>query len=140
MKTCIKPDCKQINPQPLDRFYKHPTNIDGLSGSCKTCYNLARLAWNRNNPQQYREGYQKRRLKLYFNMSIEQYNELLTKQNNCCAICGKNSKEFNKLLAVDHDHETGEVRGLLCSNCNTGIGMLQDSTKLLDKAKEYLKK
>lgn len=56
------------------------------------------------------------------------------KQNNKCFICDEEAK-----LVVDHDHSTGKVRGLLCSICNTGIGMFKDSTKNLEKAIEYLK-
>jgi hypothetical protein len=62
-------------------------------------------------------------------------------QKGCCAICGvhQNERSDGKDLAVDHDHETGEVRGLLCTNCNTGIGQLQEDPEVLLKAIEYLK-
>jgi Recombination endonuclease VII len=66
-------------------------------------------------------------------------------QNNCCAICGSKGFFINKnnsteLLAVDHDHNTGKVRELLCHNCNRGLGLFQDNFVLLKKAAAYLQK
>jgi Autographiviridae endonuclease VII len=66
----------------------------------------------------------------------QRYQTLITHQEGKCAICG----EFpNKKLCHDHDHDTGLIRGLLCHNCNTGLGHFKDSEKLLLKAIEYLK-
>jgi hypothetical protein len=72
-------------------------------------------------------------------MTHERYQELLVAQGNCCAICKRDQKEFKRKLAVDHDHHTGEVRGLLCDSCNGGIGKLKDSIELLERAILYLK-
>ena len=66
-----------------------------------------------------------------------QYDELLDQQGGGCAICG--SRPNGKRLAVDHCHDTGRVRGLLCSNCNLGLGNFQDSKGLLRKAYHYLR-
>ena len=79
-----------------------------------------------------------------YGISFEDYSVLLRKQNGKCAICGRpdgderGNNNGSKSLAVDHDHETNEVRGLLCSMCNKGIGSLYDSPALLLKAYEYL--
>jgi hypothetical protein len=73
------------------------------------------------------------------NMTYERYLELLDLQNHCCAICGIHDDECKRQLSVDHDHNTGEVRGLLCDSCNGGIGKLKDSIDLLEKAINYLK-
>lgn len=54
-----------------------------------------------------------------------------------CAICGKPT-ENNRLLAVDHDHRTGAIRGLLCDSCNKGLGFFEEKTLLLKKAMMYL--
>ncbi len=69
------------------------------------------------------------------------YFSLLKSQGGVCAICGgppKGQGEINGRYSVDHDHETGAVRGLLCSPCNTGIGHLKDSADLVAKALAYL--
>ena len=72
-----------------------------------------------------------------FNLTKEQYLDMLEKQNHVCAICG--NKDNNKKLAVDHCHTTGVIRGLLCSACNTSLGKFKDSVELLQNAIQYLK-
>lgn len=69
-----------------------------------------------------------------YKISSEEYNSMLESQNNKCAICLNN---FD-LLYIDHNHDTGKVRGLLCNNCNTGIGMLKDNFEIVKNAYEYL--
>ncbi len=67
------------------------------------------------------------------------YHEMLTIQHGKCAVCEStlNGSRYSK-LAIDHDHKTGKVRGLLCSNCNTAIGLLKDSPRRCRSAAEYL--
>jgi Recombination endonuclease VII len=79
-----------------------------------------------------------------FGLDDKQYNKILFQQNNCCAICktdvGHYSKSNKKCrLAVDHDHKTGKVRGLLCNSCNRALGLLKDSITNLHSAIVYLK-
>ena len=83
-------------------------------------------------------------LKKNFGISLQDYKYILEKQSNTCAICrlpetsiDHRTKMIRK-LAVDHDHFTGEVRGLLCSKCNVGLGQFQDDTELLLSAVAYL--
>ena len=71
-----------------------------------------------------------------YGITIKEYNTLLDAQDGVCAICF--GVEKNK-LCVDHDHDTGEVRGLLCSKCNRGIGLLGDKVDALQRAIDYLK-
>jgi hypothetical protein len=74
----------------------------------------------------------------------EGYEALWNQQDGKCAICGHaesvicSKKGEERLLAQDHDHETGMLRGLLCTRCNIGIGYLQDNSELLRAAAEYL--
>jgi len=72
-----------------------------------------------------------------YNLSIKEYNELLTIQSGVCAICG--NPPNGKYLNVDHDHSTGKVRGLLCQSCNVILGCANDSIETLLQAIEYLK-
>jgi hypothetical protein len=69
---------------------------------------------------------------------MEQYNTLFIGQDGRCAICFLHQSELKKAFAVDHDHSTNEIRGLLCQNCNVGIGNLKDSVTLLENALSYL--
>jgi len=88
-----------------------------------------------NNPKKAKE-YQ---LKLKYNLTSEQYDEMFKKQNGCCAICNKHQSKLKHNLSVDHSHDSGKVRGLLCHNCNLAIGLLNDDSKLTNKATQYLK-
>lgn len=75
-------------------------------------------------------------------MTEEQYWEMHAAQDGVCLICSgvqKGRGAMNNVLAVDHNHQTGKIRGLLCTNCNTGIGNLRDSIEMLEKAIIYLK-
>jgi len=72
-----------------------------------------------------------------FNINLVQYNSLLNKQNNKCAICLESDVESIN-MAVDHDHVTGAIRGLLCRPCNIGIGLLKDDIERLGMAIRYL--
>jgi hypothetical protein len=78
-------------------------------------------------------------LKFKFGLSLEQYNEMFTAQGGKCKICGTHQLELKRRLAVDHDHNTGKIRGLLCQHCNLVIGLALDSTTTLESAIEYLK-
>jgi hypothetical protein len=71
-------------------------------------------------------------------MTPEDYNEKAAKQDYRCAICKKSQSEFLRRLAVNHNHETGQNRDLLCENCNPGLGQFQDSPELLRAAADYL--
>lgn len=70
-----------------------------------------------------------------YGLTLADYNAMLAAQDMACAICGQRS---DKPLHVDHDHETGEVRGLLCNSCNTGLGFFKDRIRLLAAAIVYL--
>lgn len=89
------------------------------------------------------EGWRKWQLKKNFGITIEQYDLLLAKQNSVCAICGRLEsvivKGIRRRLTVDHDHNTGKVRGLLCLGCNISIGRFNDDIGLLNAAVEYLR-
>jgi hypothetical protein len=92
------------------------------------------------NPDYHKSAFLRRR----YGIDIARYNEMLAEQNGCCAICGK--AEANEIrgkvvaLAVDHCHATGTVRALLCSACNTALGLFNDDVGLLAKAQAYVLK
>lgn len=74
-----------------------------------------------------------------YGISIDQFNDMHSAQGGVCAICGKESTD-GKSLHVDHCHDTGSVRGLLCNRCNPALGALGDSVEMLSKAIRYLEK
>jgi hypothetical protein len=101
---------------------------------CKEC--VAKSVRTTRNKEKQREY----DLTRQYGISQSDYLLLLQKQNNCCDICGIHVEKYGKKFAVDHDHTTGAVRGLLCSNCNVGIGNLKDSINIIRKALIYMEK
>ena len=86
-----------------------------------------------------RKEYQRRMmLKYKYELTIDDYEKLLKKQNNVCAICGCKDKN-RKNLSIDHCHKTNKIRGLLCCKCNSVLGLCRDNIKLLKSAIKYLK-
>lgn len=73
-----------------------------------------------------------------YGLTLDDYDNILESQNNGCAICGKAPEDNGQRLAVDHDHDTGAVRGLLCIGCNAGLGSFKDDPDLLEEAQKYL--
>jgi hypothetical protein len=73
-----------------------------------------------------------------YNLTSKEYNIMLESQNHSCAICKRHQSEFKRRLAVDHCHDTGKVRGLLCHKCNLVLGYVHDEVTTLNSAVEYL--
>jgi hypothetical protein len=91
--------------------------------------------WYNNNKERYRGNAMLRK----YGISLETLNQMRESQQYRCAICGQDEEKLLKGLVVDHCHDTGQVRKLLCPNCNVAIGMLQDDPRLLMIAAKYLK-
>lgn len=133
MKKCSK--CFLIKP--LTDYHK---NYDRLRNECKTCGNSRRKEWHNSNTNRWRDYVYKDT----YGINIEEYNRMEALQKGLCAICGKkeetirNKKIIN--LSVDHDHVDGKIRGLLCCNCNNGLGRFKDCIDTLKEAVIYLEK
>jgi hypothetical protein len=78
-------------------------------------------------------------IKRKYGITLEEYNIIHNKQENKCLICGKHQSEIKIPFAIDHNHKTGKIRGLLCGKCNLGLGYFDDNINLLLKAVKYLK-
>lgn len=99
------------------------------------------IEYRKNNPEKIRNH----DLKSNHSITLEEYNKMLDEQKGVCAICfkketDKESSKKIKSLAVDHDHKTGKIRGLLCSRCNKAIGLFRDNLETLQSAFKYLKR
>jgi hypothetical protein len=96
-------------------------------------------SWSREFRLRKPRSSQNSTIKYKYGITIEQYNQKLIDQSNCCAICGtdKPGGGHNNLY-VDHNHSTGKVRGLLCRNCNLMLGHAFDKVELLEEAIKYL--
>lgn len=122
-KRC--PECDTVKP--VEEFHKASRRPDGRQGICKTCSAVT------GRDQQLRGRY---------GIGAAEYDAMLADQGGCCAICGlpetvlRNSVAMK--LAVDHCHTTATVRGLLCGDCNNGLGRFKDDPELLRRAAAYL--
>lgn len=90
------------------------------------------------NPELERKRRREYSLKRKYGITLDQYEELLLRQNNSCAICDRDAGEFKTNLAVDHDHKTGRIRGLLCTNCNYRMVAKHRDGELLRKIADYI--
>lgn len=157
-KTCSK--CKE--KKPLSHFHKAGDRTSGVTSQCKICKNKSRQVfyqnhrdyegfrrkrWNKENPEKVRlhkrNFYRKHKDRLTkaapshhrkhrYGLGEVEYQKLLQKQNNGCALCGQ-----KKRLCVDHNHNTGKVRGLLCHGCNIDIRIFDRPVPELLKAWKY---
>ena len=134
-------------PRTHENFNRNKQRKDGLSGYCRDCrkkdYHDNKSKWFPEDKMEERSIYRLNRV--YWTKYRLRYNDVLNmlkEQNNQCAICyntiGFRLKRSG--ISVDHDHKTGKARGLLCFNCNSGLGQFKDNIKVLEKAIEYLKK
>ncbi len=117
--------------KPLEEFNRDTSHWTGHSHRCRSCAK-ARLA---DLSPEYRR---RQRLKRY-GITPEEYDRILAAQGGGCGICGGPLPPYRTFYEIDHDHFTGLVRGLLCPNCNLGLGQFQDSKELLLRALAYLK-
>ena len=110
------------------------TQPNGWSG-CGVCKRSKSNRWFKDNPDKRNHYAREWKRKNIYNITSVEVSSLLAAQDNKCGVC---KEDFNKAPNVDHDHKTGQVRGLLCSRCNMAIGLLKDSPEILYRAIEYL--
>ena len=134
--------CKYCDTvKPLDEFHNCKDFPDGKTYGCKDCQNeRARKHHNaRKNDPEYKAAQRDRYIKRTHGITAKQYDTMLTNQNYKCAIC-ETRLTGGTQTHLDHDHHTGELRSMLCTNCNRGLGYFSDSPNMLSKAAEYLKR
>jgi Autographiviridae endonuclease VII len=141
-KQCSK--CKELKS--YDDFHKNLARNDQLGSICKPCKKEEAHKYHHRKDRE-RNGQvvsRERLLRVKYNLTMEEYEELVSKQDNKCAICEREEISIYqgklKPLAVDHDHKTGKIRELLCCKCNFCLGGVDDNIEILEKAIEYLKK
>ena len=147
MKTC--PKCKV--KRTLDNFTKNKSTKDGLSSWCRQCNRNAQLQWQMNGGSKKKKVYadaahlkdpSKRKAKALrqnYGISLEEYNAMWEKQDEACAIC-KLKETAGKGFHMDHDHQTGKIRGILCHSCNLMLGNAKDNISTMKSAISYLGK
>ena len=95
------------------------------------------IAWRKMNPEESKRSRRNSKLKIDFGITLEQYSTMLSDQGGVCKICRKPDTS-GRNLAVDHNHTTGCIRGLLCISCNTAIGLVKENENVLKAMISYL--
>jgi hypothetical protein len=132
-KTCLL--CKnEMDESCFYRFYDRWTQKHYLSARCKTCHQ----EYRRQSPTTHRNR-KAEKLQLRYGMTYEQWEAMRDAENYSCMICGITESELGRKLDVDHCHETGKVRGVLCNSCNSVLGHARDNVEILQAAINYLK-
>ncbi len=144
MDTKVCKTCGQ--EKPLSEFSPQRRGRLGVRTSCKPCNSEWVMQYRDKNPDVQLNAH----LLRVFGITLAEYNRLLDAQNGVCAICGnppvialgirsrRQGRAVRPRLVVDHNHETNEIRGLLCTPCNRGIGLLNDDPKRVRAALDYL--
>jgi hypothetical protein len=122
----------------LDQFYdkRRKNGSTGKEARCKVCVSKTKAA--RHDPEKHRAKW----LRQKFDLTIEEYETMLKNQEGRCAICLSDTFNFShgKRAHVDHCHDTGKVRGLLCGRCNVALGHFKHDPEIIQKAINYLQK
>ena len=144
MKECKK--CKRLLPAAAFSLKENSKTI--VACRCDECRSSAAVQWAKKNPAKMREaaerfrakgGIREGKLRDKYGITQAQFDALLSGQGGACAICHAREPGGKwKTFHVDHDHLTGAVRGLLCTNCNRGLGYFGDDESRLKKAAAYL--
>ena len=155
MRKCTQ--CNEIKS--LSEFYKKK---DSFTSRCKKCSNIASKAWQIAHPIQFKAGVKKwkdnnpdkvramretwlaanidrnkaRQREYKYGITQTEFNKMMGEQNGLCKICGMIND--GKALTIDHCHKTNRIRGLLCSQCNRGLGIFKDNAILLLIASHYV--
>lgn len=148
VKRCSK--CAEEKPH--DQFYAQRARPDGLCPWCKACHSAhskARYAEQHQKVVERQRVYDRehaderrdKHLRRLYGITLAEYLQRLADQGNACAVCRRAfvpGAPRNKAVCVDHDHDTGQVRGLLCHSCNRGLGLLGDNPEVVQRALAYL--
>jgi hypothetical protein len=126
MKKCSRCGLEKT----FDRFSPDKTNPQGYTSQCKKC----RAEKNRQHYKDNKEYYRNKRYLYDFGITAQEVDKMKEDRNHLCDIC----KNTHTKLVVDHCHDTGKIRGILCDDCNVGIGRLKDDADLVMSAYVYL--
>jgi len=100
-------------------------------------HNATKRAWYANNTERHRSNV----LRRAYGITLADYERMLSEQGGCCGICRtETTGNCGRRLSVDHDHETGKVRGLLCGRCNSMLGFIKEHPGALERAIDWVKK
>ena len=126
LRKCTTCNLIANTKQELEAFVIQKNGKYGRKNKCKVCRNV--------EDTRSVEDRRKSHLKHKYNLSVEEAKCLFKQANNKCTICNNSSTK----LVIDHNHDTGKVRNILCTSCNKALGLFKDSPEILELAKQYL--
>ncbi|MBM7770607.1 hypothetical protein JOD54_000811 [Actinokineospora baliensis] len=132
VKTCTR--CAE--EKPLAEYYHRPDSRDGRRSACSSCCRAASTARHRANRDRTRD----RRYLHRYGITADQVDRMRAEQRYRCAICNRHEDRLPLGLMVDHCHSADIVRGLLCNECNSGLGQFRESIDLFHTAIAYLQR
>ena len=140
LKRCTQ--CKE--EKDLLAFYNSKASKDGKSYRCKDCDKVAGIAYRKRHKERDRRNRRNTSRRIKYGLTPEVYDQMLKDQNGKCPICQKQLREgwtknhHKNRACIDHCHKTNKVRGILCTMCNKGLGLLGDDLEGIIRAKRYL--
>lgn len=132
-KICTK--CGELKLYDSE-YFNLPRNRK--TSACKKCLNVSREDRRKRDPEKYKLLLRDKKLRQKFGITIETLQQMTARQNNQCFICGGTNKNNIHPLGVDHNHETGQIRKLLCSQCNTALGHTKENYLTIIRLLWYL--
>ena len=130
-KKCPKCGIKKERSE----YWNDASRPDGITAYCKPCKSDVTNMHVSKNIDYYKKSWRDYDLKKKYDISIDEFEDMLKAQDYKCDICHKEIKSYS---AVDHDHNTGKIRSLLCRKCNLGLGAAKDSIEILENMIKYL--
>jgi hypothetical protein len=134
VKKCYSCRLEQLE----SNYYKSSEKKDGLQNECKACNTSRKKSWHQTDSGKASSANTK--LKRRYGITLSEYESMVLEVGSKCEICGDTKSYLNHKLCIDHDHNTGNIRGVLCKACNLAVGNLKDSPELALKTFEYLNK
>lgn len=143
VKQCTR--CRKVKP--ISEFHPRYDRADRRPQShCKACHYQLTQAWRHRNRDKVNAVYRVYNGARRHGMTLLEYRAFIAKLPDACEVCGRNlhlhagATRLASTICIDHDHETGQIRGVLCMNCNTALGLAADDPALLRKLARYLTK
>ena len=148
----MKKVCKDCNTEyDISNFFYRNKSKNYTSPYCKKCFMRKNNNYRNKNKNKIKaikrkeyiknkDKYISRELYKKYKITLNEYNEMLEKQGNRCFICNVHKDDCSKGLAVDHNHNTGKIRKLLCRQCNSILGYSKENIEILSKCIDYINK
>ncbi len=133
-KVCTRCDTKKT----MGQFHRWSLSPDGRKGYCITCASAINRRYRAENRAAVLQRSKEKHYREEYGVTLAEKEIMFDQQGKICAGCGSSTPRHNHGWSLDHDHTNGKLRGVLCSPCNTALGMVRDNVETLQKLVVYL--